>query len=54
MKAKKVRFIHPKTSLKLEYILTMLAEKGEDETFKFLREHKKGFDVPDDFKGQEV
>ncbi len=54
LKAKKVRFIHPKTSLKLEYILTMLAEKGEDATFKFLREHKKGFDVPDDFKGQEV
>ncbi|MDD6340183.1 MAG: DUF5662 family protein [Butyrivibrio sp.] len=29
--------IHPKTARQLEIVLTMLAEKGEDETFRFLR-----------------
>lgn len=33
--------IHPETSEKLEFLLTMLAEKGEDYTFKYLRSHKK-------------
>lgn len=54
MAGKKRRVIHPETSLQLEYLLTMLAQKGEDETFKFIRNHKKGFTVPDTFKEQEV
>ena len=29
--------MHPKTRRELEYILTMLAEKGEKETFRYLR-----------------
>ncbi|MDP4118661.1 MAG: DUF5662 family protein [Bacillota bacterium] len=48
--AKKARFIHPETSAQLEYLLTMLAEKGEEETFRFLKKHKKGIIVPDTFK----
>ncbi|MBE7065302.1 MAG: catalase [Ruminococcaceae bacterium] len=32
--------IHPKTAEMTEYILTMLAEKGEKETFKYLRSLK--------------
>ena len=51
MKAKKRRIIHPETSIQLEYLLTMLAEKGEKETFGFIKSHKKGFDVPKDFAG---
>ena len=30
--------MHPKTARELEYILTMLAEKGEPETFRYLKE----------------
>lgn len=33
--------IHEETSRKLEILLKMLAEKGESETFKYLRKHKK-------------
>ena len=29
--------MHPQTMQELEYILTMLAEKGEKETFRFLK-----------------
>lgn len=32
------RVIHPKTSDLLEQLLTMLAEKGEEETFKYIRQ----------------
>ena len=39
LKSKGIRFIHEKTSDKLEFLLTMLAEKGEDETFKYIREN---------------
>ncbi len=49
LRAKKRRVIHPETSLKLEYLLTMLKEKGEKETFKFIKQHKKGFSVPESF-----
>lgn len=39
--------IHPDTEEKLEYVLKMLAEKGEEETFCYVREvfvkHKKDF-----------
>ena len=34
------RRIHPETSAKLERLLTMLAEKGEKETFSYIRTHK--------------
>ncbi len=54
LKAKKIRIIHPETSLQLEYVLTMLAEKGEKETFSFLKSHKNGFEVPSDFKEYEI
>lgn len=34
---KKVRRIHPDTAKLIEYLLTMLSEKGEDYTFAFIR-----------------
>lgn len=37
LRAKKVRFIHPKTSEDIEFLLTMLKDKGEKETFKYIR-----------------
>ena len=40
LKSKKTRSIHPATSEKLERLLTMLAEKGEAETFAYIRAHK--------------
>lgn len=33
--------IHPETSDKLEHLLRMLAEKGEKETFKYIRKMRK-------------
>ncbi len=33
--------IHPKTSDELELLLTMLSEKGEEETFRYIRRMKK-------------
>lgn len=35
------RTIHPKTSQELEELLVMLAEKGEDATFTYIRENLK-------------
>lgn len=35
------RMIHPKTAVFLEHLLTMLAEKGEDETFAYIRSIRK-------------
>ena len=35
------RPIHPKTSKKLHFLLKMLAEKGEEQTFAFIRRMKK-------------
>ncbi len=32
------RLMHPRTSRQLHYILTMLKEQGEEETFRFVRE----------------
>lgn len=32
--------IHPETSSKLEFLLRLLAEKGEAEAFKYIRTHK--------------
>ena len=37
MKSLERELMHPKTRRELEYILTMLAEKGEVETFRYLR-----------------
>lgn len=40
-KGKTKRFIHPETADKIEFLLTMLAEKGENETFAYIRKMKK-------------
>jgi hypothetical protein len=45
MKAKKTRLIHPVTSDKLELLLRMLEEKGEAETFKYIRKMRKNENV---------
>ena len=37
MRGKANRFIHEKTSDKLEELLNMLAEKGEKETFRYIK-----------------
>ena len=37
LRAKQKRVIHPETCRKLEYLLRMLADKGEDATFRFIR-----------------
>lgn len=36
--AGETRFMNPDSSLKVRYILTLLAKKGEEDTFRFLRE----------------
>lgn len=41
MGGKPTRVIHPETSDFLEMLLRMLVEKGEDETFRFIREYCK-------------
>lgn len=41
LRAKKVRFMHPKTSDDIEFLLTMLRDKGEKETFKYIRKMRK-------------
>lgn len=33
--------IHPETAALLHRLLLMLAEKGEEATFRFIREHKR-------------
>ena len=38
MRGKAHRFIHPETSDALEELLVMLKERGEDETFRYIRE----------------
>ena len=38
--------MHPKTREELRYILTMLAEKGEKETFSYLKRVLAGEDIP--------
>lgn len=37
LKSKTTRFIHPQTSDDIELLLTMLAKKGEKETFNFIK-----------------
>jgi len=41
LNGKKTRNIHPNTSNLLQGILTMLAEEGEEKTFKYMRSLKK-------------
>ena len=41
MRAKGKRIIHPDTSDELEFLLQMLAEKGENEVFKFIKKRIK-------------
>ena len=38
-RAKETPLMHPRTRKKLEYILTMLEEQGEEKTFRFIKEH---------------
>lgn len=38
---RRATLIHEETSRKLEYLLKMLADKGEKETFSYIRSHKK-------------
>ena len=46
LKAKGVRVIHSKTSDEIEFLLRMLVEKGEKETFKYIRKiRRKGYNV---------
>ena len=35
------KMIHPETAALLHRLLLMLAEKGEEATFRFIREHKR-------------
>ena len=37
-RANESRLVHPQTMKRLRFLLTMLAERGEKETFRFLRE----------------
>ncbi len=37
-KSREQALMHPQTRRELEYILTMLAEKGEEQTFRYLKE----------------
>ncbi len=41
MRSKKTRVIHKDTSDELELLLRMLSEKGEKETFEFIRKRIK-------------
>lgn len=38
-RTRKVMVIHPKTRRQLEVLLVMLAKEGEEETFRYIREH---------------
>lgn len=40
-RGKSRRFIHPETADKIEFLLTMLSEKGETETFRYIRKNRK-------------
>ncbi|MDO4419399.1 MAG: DUF5662 family protein [Ruminococcus sp.] len=42
-RSKSTRFIHSETSAELEELLVMLKEKGEDETFKYLKSKVKAY-----------
>jgi len=42
-RSKSTRFIHPETSDELEELLVMLSQKGEDETFAYLKSKVKEY-----------
>ncbi len=48
MRGKATRSIHPETSNLLEHLLRMLAEKGESDTFEYLRSIVKSGEYPCD------
>ena len=37
------RWMHPVTARKLRYVLTMLRDRGEEETFRFIREDSRQY-----------
>ena len=37
-RAQESRLVHPRTMARLRFLLTMLAERGEKETFRFMRQ----------------
>ena len=39
---KKKRVIHPQTAEQLRYLLTMLAKRGEEQTFRYIRAWRRG------------
>lgn len=41
LRGKDHRFIHPETAAEIEMFLKMLAEKGEEETFRYIRQWRK-------------
>ena len=43
LNAKHERLIHPETKKNLEFLLRMLAEKGEKQTFAYIRKNRKNF-----------
>lgn len=43
LRSKGKRAIHPETSDSIEFLLTMLAEKGEKETFKYIKSTLRSF-----------
>lgn len=46
-KSREKDLMHPKTRQELEFLLTMLRDRGEKETFRYLREHvRKGKPFP--------
>lgn len=42
-KGRSHRKIHPKTAAQIEFLLKMLAERGEDETFRYIRQQVKRY-----------
>jgi hypothetical protein len=39
MKSRERQLMHPENARQLEYLLTMLKEQGEKETFRYLKNH---------------
>lgn len=44
LKSKKTRMIHPETSEYIEFLLRMLKEKGENETFSYIKRNRNNDD----------
>lgn len=39
LRARESRFVHPNTMAQLTFLLTMLRDRGEQDTFSFIRRH---------------